>query len=104
MIIFASNLARILVLIFNMQIYLLTLATYRTRKSCPSVAFLYSMLMHFCNTTDAAARETLEQVMAEALSKSGSTRSAVRAVCLAVSGVNHPTDQQRILNWLRFDI
>lgn len=49
-----------------------------------------------------AARETLEHVMADALSKSGSTRSAVRAVCLAVSGVNHPTDQQRILNWLRF--
>ncbi|KAJ4728964.1 N-acetyl-D-glucosamine kinase-like [Melia azedarach] len=48
-----------------------------------------------------AARETLEHVMADALSKSGSTRSAVRAVCLAVSGVNHPTDQQRILNWLR---
>lgn len=48
-----------------------------------------------------AARETLEQVMAEALSKSGSTRLSVRAVCLAVSGVNHPTDQERILNWLR---
>ena len=40
--------------------------------------------------------------MADALSKSGSNRSAVRAVCLAVSGVNHPTDQQRILTWLRF--
>ncbi|KAI3746639.1 hypothetical protein L6452_09077 [Arctium lappa] len=50
---------------------------------------------------ETAARETLEQVMAEALSKSGSTRTAVRAVCLAVSGVNHPTDQQRILDWLR---
>ncbi|PON89649.1 ATPase [Trema orientale] len=50
---------------------------------------------------EAAARETLEQVMAEALLKSGSNRSAVRAVCLAVSGVNHPTDQQRILDWLR---
>ena len=53
-------------------------------------------------STETAARETLEQVMADALSKSGSNRSAVRAVCLAVSGVNHPTDQQRILNWLRF--
>ncbi|KAF6150647.1 hypothetical protein GIB67_022259 [Kingdonia uniflora] len=50
---------------------------------------------------ESAARETLEQVMADALSKSGSKRSCVRAVCLAVSGVNHPTDQQRILNWLR---
>lgn len=50
---------------------------------------------------EAAARETLEQVMADALAKSGSNRSAVRAVCLAVSGVNHPTDQQRIVKWLR---
>lgn len=50
---------------------------------------------------ETAARETLEQVMADALSKSGSNRSAVRAVCLAVSGVNHPTDQRRILSWLR---
>ncbi|KAL4377342.1 hypothetical protein GQ457_02G018690 [Hibiscus cannabinus] len=50
---------------------------------------------------ETAARETLEEVMADALSKSGSSRSAVRAVCLAVSGVNHPTDQQRILSWLR---
>ncbi|OIW02826.1 hypothetical protein TanjilG_29602 [Lupinus angustifolius] len=48
-----------------------------------------------------AARETLEQVMADALSKCGSKRSSVRAICLAVSGVNHPTDQQRILSWLR---
>ncbi|GKV15361.1 hypothetical protein SLEP1_g26155 [Rubroshorea leprosula] len=48
-----------------------------------------------------AARETLEEVMADALLKSGSNRSAVRAVCLAVSGVNHPTDQRRILSWLR---
>ncbi|XWS41029.1 hypothetical protein CRYUN_Cryun17cG0045900 [Craigia yunnanensis] len=39
--------------------------------------------------------------MADALSKSGSNRSAVVAVCLAVSGVNHPTDQKRILTWLR---
>ncbi|PIA39819.1 hypothetical protein AQUCO_02600347v1 [Aquilegia coerulea] len=50
---------------------------------------------------ETAARQTLEEVMAEALSKSGSNRFAVKAVCLAVSGVNHPTDQERILNWLR---
>ncbi|KAI3974052.1 hypothetical protein MKX01_026449 [Papaver californicum] len=50
---------------------------------------------------ETAARETLEQVMAEVLTKSNCNRSAVRAVCLAVSGVNHPTDQQRILDWLR---
>lgn len=52
-------------------------------------------------STDLAARETLEQVMADALEKSNSNRSAVRALCLAVSGVNHPTDQQKILDWLR---
>ncbi|KAI4302607.1 hypothetical protein MLD38_038331 [Melastoma candidum] len=50
---------------------------------------------------ETAARETLEEVMADALAKSGYSRSSVRAVCLAVSGVNHPTDQQRIINWLR---
>ncbi|CAK7348130.1 unnamed protein product [Dovyalis caffra] len=50
---------------------------------------------------ETAARETLEQVMADALLKSGSNRSAVRAVCLAVSGVNHSTDELRIMNWLR---
>ncbi|KAK6142230.1 hypothetical protein DH2020_022578 [Rehmannia glutinosa] len=43
-----------------------------------------------------AARETLEQVMADALARSASTRSAVQAVCLSVSGVNHPTDQHQI--------
>ncbi|THF98464.1 hypothetical protein TEA_006727 [Camellia sinensis var. sinensis] len=50
---------------------------------------------------ETAARDTLEQVMAETLLNSGSKRSAVRAVCLGVSGVNHPTDQERILKWLR---
>lgn len=50
---------------------------------------------------EAAARDALEQVMAETLVKSGAKRSAVRAVCLGVSGVNHPTDQERVLNWLR---
>lgn len=60
------------------------------------------MVINFLYFAETAARETLEQVMADALSKSGSNRSAVRAVCLAVSGVNHPTDEQRILTWLRF--
>ncbi|KAB1222821.1 N-acetyl-D-glucosamine kinase [Morella rubra] len=50
---------------------------------------------------ETASNNTIEQVMAEALCKSGSTWSAVRAVCLGVSGVNHPTDQERILQWLR---
>lgn len=61
-------------------------------------------LPYVLDSTEAAARETLEQVMAEALSKSGSNRSAVQAVCLGVSGVNHPTDQEMILSWLRFGI
>ncbi|KAJ9140877.1 hypothetical protein P3X46_031469 [Hevea brasiliensis] len=50
---------------------------------------------------ESSARDTLEDVMAEVLSKSGSNRSAVRAVCLGISGVNHPTDQERVLSWLR---
>ncbi|XP_074276698.1 uncharacterized protein LOC141600371 isoform X2 [Silene latifolia] len=50
---------------------------------------------------EVAARDTLEQVIDEALSKACATREAVRAVCLAISGVNHPNDQERILNWLR---
>lgn len=52
--------------------------------------------------TETASKNTLEQVMAETLCKSGSTWSAVRAVCLGVSGVNHPRDQERILKWLRY--
>uniref|UniRef100_A0A7N2LSZ3 N-acetyl-D-glucosamine kinase n=1 Tax=Quercus lobata TaxID=97700 RepID=A0A7N2LSZ3_QUELO len=50
---------------------------------------------------ESASKDTLEKVMSEALSKSGSNWSAVRAVCLGVSGVNHPTDQDRIIHWLR---
>lgn len=50
---------------------------------------------------ESASKDTLEKVMSDALSKSGSDWSAVRAVCLGVSGVNHPTDQERILHWLR---
>ncbi|XP_051115465.1 uncharacterized protein LOC127240697 [Andrographis paniculata] len=50
---------------------------------------------------ESRARETLEQVMADALARSASTRSAVQAVCLSVSGVDHKNDQHRILNWLR---
>ncbi|CAN6454688.1 unnamed protein product [Victoria cruziana] len=49
---------------------------------------------------EASARETLEQVIADALLISNSKRSAVRAVCLAISGVEHPRDEQRILKWL----
>nr|XP_004243623.1 N-acetyl-D-glucosamine kinase [Solanum lycopersicum] len=50
---------------------------------------------------ESAARDALELVMADALSKAGSARFCVQAVCLAVSGVNHPTDIERIMNWLR---
>jgi N-acetylglucosamine kinase-like BadF-type ATPase len=38
--------------------------------------------------------------MEEALTNAGRKRDSVRAVCLGVSGVNHPKDQERILNWL----
>ncbi|XP_027085696.1 uncharacterized protein [Coffea arabica] len=48
-----------------------------------------------------AAKATLEKVMEEALSQSGVKRSAVRAVCLGVSGVNHLKDEERVLNWIR---
>lgn len=47
------------------------------------------------------ARETMEQVMAEALMKSSFHRSAVQAVCLVVSGVDHEIDRLRILQWMR---
>jgi hypothetical protein len=57
--------------------------------------------MNFCSITESASKNTLENVMSEALSKSNSNWSAVRAVCLGVSGVNHPTDQERVLHWLR---
>ena len=66
------------------------------------IFFAFLVTVHILYPTENAARDTLEEVMAEALSKSGSDWSAVRAVCLGVSGVNHPTDQERILNWLRF--
>lgn len=52
--------------------------------------------------TENAAKETLEQVIKEALSRAGKNHSAVLAVCLGVSGVNHPSDQERILNWMRY--
>ncbi|KAL7131170.1 hypothetical protein ABFS83_13G180400 [Erythranthe nasuta] len=50
---------------------------------------------------ETAARETLEQVISEALSKAGKNHSAVLAICLGVSGVNHPSDQERIFSWMR---
>ena len=50
---------------------------------------------------ETAIRDTLVQVMNEAFLKSGSKKSAVRALCLGVSCVNHPDHQERILNWLR---
>ncbi|XP_057955101.1 uncharacterized protein LOC131149059 isoform X4 [Malania oleifera] len=70
-------------------------------KTLPVLARAVAGCSNHNSVGETAARETLELVMADALSKSGSNRSAVLAVCLAVSGVNHPTDKQRILNWLR---
>lgn len=48
-----------------------------------------------------ASKETLLKVMEEALSNAGMKQSHVRAVCLGLSGVNHPNDQEKMLNWLR---
>ncbi|ONK65714.1 uncharacterized protein A4U43_C06F180 [Asparagus officinalis] len=50
---------------------------------------------------EAAVKVALEKVMTQALSKAGSNCSDLRAVCLSLSGVNHPSDQQRVLGWLR---
>ncbi|KAL6658826.1 hypothetical protein ACP70R_002866 [Stipagrostis hirtigluma subsp. patula] len=50
---------------------------------------------------ESAALQTLELVMTQALTMANTDRSAVRAVCLAVSGVNHPSDQQKMLEWIR---
>lgn len=50
---------------------------------------------------DEGAQLALESVLAEALMKAHRRRSAVQAVCLAVSGVNHPSDQHHISHWLR---
>lgn len=66
--------------------------------------FFFLIIVHIWYPTETAARDTIEEVMAEVLSKSGSNRSAVRAVCLGISGVNHLADQERILSWLRFAI
>jgi hypothetical protein len=74
--------------------------TIQGKTSCHYFCLLVTV--HVSYLTETAARDTLEEVMAEALSKSGSNWSTVHAVCLGVSGVNHPTDQERILNWLRF--
>uniref|UniRef100_A0A0D6R0J5 N-acetyl-D-glucosamine kinase n=1 Tax=Araucaria cunninghamii TaxID=56994 RepID=A0A0D6R0J5_ARACU len=50
---------------------------------------------------ETAARQEMEEVMAEALKMAGCSRLAVGAVCLAVSGVNHVSDQHRVIQWLR---
>ncbi|KAL2930509.1 N-acetyl-D-glucosamine kinase [Bienertia sinuspersici] len=53
---------------------------------------------------EAEARDTLEHVIDEALSKVCSDRAAVRAICLAVSGVNHPKDQEKLFDWMSFAV
>ena len=60
---------------------------------------LIALFFHF---PEAAALETLEQVMTQALTMASRDRSAVVAVCLSVSGVNHPSDQQKMLDWIRY--
>ncbi|XP_047073709.1 N-acetyl-D-glucosamine kinase-like [Lolium rigidum] len=50
---------------------------------------------------ESAALETLEHVMTQALTMASTDHSNVVAVCLSVSGVNHPSDQQKMLDWIR---
>ncbi|XP_010519065.1 PREDICTED: N-acetyl-D-glucosamine kinase isoform X4 [Tarenaya hassleriana] len=50
---------------------------------------------------ETAARDSLEQVISDALLEASLDKSAVRGVCLGVSGVNHPSDQERVSNWIR---
>ncbi|KAL0705715.1 hypothetical protein Bca4012_072140 [Brassica carinata] len=52
-------------------------------------------------STETAAKDSLEHVISEALSQSGSDKSHVRGVCLGVSGVNHPSDQGMVEHWIR---
>lgn len=73
----------------------------RLPEDLPVLARAVSGCSNHNSVGEIAARGTLEEVMAKTLLKARSNRSAVRAVCLAVSGVDHPNDQQRILNWLR---
>lgn len=69
------------------------LAGYKKRK--------ISKRSYCSDCSEDRARETLERVMSQALLKARRRRSNVCAVCLAVAGVNHPVDQQRMLDWLR---
>lgn len=62
---------------------------------------------HFDSSTffmyaETAAKDSLEQVISEALVQSGSDKSHVRGVCLGVSGVNHPSDQEMVESWIRW--
>ncbi|KAK8966897.1 hypothetical protein KSP40_PGU010450 [Platanthera guangdongensis] len=70
-------------------------------KSLPILSRATAGCSNFNSVGEASAKETLEKVMVEALSKAHSSHSAVRAICLAVSGVNHPSDQHKILDWFR---
>lgn len=69
-----------------------------------TTGFVESLFILGVMLTETAARETLEQVIKEALSRAGKNLSAVLAICLGVSGVNHPSDQERVLNWIRYHV
>jgi hypothetical protein len=51
---------------------------------------------------DAAARRAIEESMAGALMKACIPRSAVQAVCLALAGVDSPSDGEGYLSWMRY--
>jgi N-acetylglucosamine kinase-like BadF-type ATPase len=50
---------------------------------------------------DAVARRAIEESMAGALMKACIPRSAVQAVCLALAGVDSPSDGEAYLSWMR---
>ncbi len=50
---------------------------------------------------DAVARRAIEESMAGALMKARIPRSAVQAVCLALAGVDSPSDGEAYLSWMR---
>lgn len=83
----------------------LPLLPFADRRQLPDPIPILGRVVAGCSNHNSvgenAARETLEQVIKEALSRAGKNLSAVRAICLGVSGVNHPSDQDRILNWIR---
>lgn len=80
----------------------LCLSNLRLRSWEFFLLIFFILLVFVCIIAEDAARDTLEHVIDEALSLAHLSQVAVRAICLAVSGVNHPKDQEKVLNWMRY--